>query len=90
MRKCAGHLRSSPDPIQSEDKAVSLASTARNRLKGMRRRAAKLLARIEADSFDYTAGASLQTSSQEATSQSLDSMLHSLQHSAENGDVAGE
>lgn len=49
----AGHVRSSSEPIQSEDKAISLATSTRNRLKGMRRRAAKLLTRIKADSFDY-------------------------------------
>ena len=49
----AGHVRSSSEPIQSEDKAISLATSTRNRLKGMRRRAAKLLTHIKADSFDY-------------------------------------
>ena len=48
-----GYLRSSSEPIQSEDKAISLATSTRNRLKGMRRRAAKLLTTIKADSFDY-------------------------------------
>ena len=49
----AGHVRSSSEPIQSEDKAISLATSTRNRLKGMRRRAAKLLTCIKADSFHY-------------------------------------
>ena len=38
---------------QTEDKAISLATCSRNRLKGMRRRAAKLLTCIRADSFEY-------------------------------------
>ncbi|KAL0051384.1 hypothetical protein WJX82_006453 [Trebouxia sp. C0006] len=85
-----GHLRSSPEPIQSEDKAVSLATTTSNRLKGMRRRAAKLLARIKADSFHYPQQATAQAVRQGgAGSNPLASLLGSMQQSAEREDIAG-
>ncbi|KAL0033380.1 hypothetical protein WJX77_006860 [Trebouxia sp. C0004] len=85
-----GHLRSSPEPIQSEDKAVSLATTTSNRLKGMRRRAAKLLARIKADSSHYSQQATAQAARQEgAGSNRLICLLRSMQQSAEREDIAG-
>ena len=87
----AGHLRSSPEPIQSEDKAVSLATTTSNHLKGMRRRAAKLLARIKADSLHYSQQATAQAARQEgAGCKPLLCLLGSMQPSAEREDIAGE
>ena len=87
----AGHLRSSPEPIQSEDKAVSLATTTSNRLKGMRRRAAKLLAGIKANSLPYSQQATAQAARQGgAGSDSLVRLLGSMQQSAEREDIAGE
>ncbi|DBA76621.1 TPA: hypothetical protein ACH3X2_008668 [Trebouxia sp. C0005] len=85
-----GHLRSSPEPIQSEDKAVSLATTTSNRLKGMRRRAAKLLARIQADSLHYSQQATAHAARQEgAGSKPLACLLGSMQQSAQREDIAG-
>ena len=89
---CSGLLRSSPEPIQSEDKAISLATTPRNRLKGMRRRAAKLLARIKADSFDYPTDChhTVKGISQGGCLPSpLNVLLDKLQHRTENDKPAG-
>ena len=57
----------------------------------MRRRAAKLLARIKADSFHYPQQATAQAARQEgAGSNPLASLLGSMQQSAEREDIAGE
>ena len=86
----AGRFRSSPEPIRSEDKAVSLAATTSNRLKGMRRRAAKLLARIKADSFDFLAGAPHTTQAGDQDFHADNSWLHRLHQQATSNDVIGE
>jgi len=57
----------------------------------MRRRAAKLLARIKADSFHYPQQATAQAARQEgAGSKPLACLLGSMQQSAEREDTAGE
>lgn len=88
----AGHVRSSSEPIQSEDKAISLASSTRNRLKGMRRRAAKLLTCIKADSFDYQSS-DMQTGSGSPTAEvtmKLEGMARQLQSSMSDSSSAGQ
>ena len=87
-----GHLRSSPEPIQSEDRAISLAASARNRLKGMRRRAAKLLTRIKADSFDYQTDICEAAGSRQAAEalSALQKMAKQVQRSLTDGDITGE
>lgn len=87
----AGPLRSSSEPIQSEDKAISLATSARNRLKGMRRRAAKLLASIRADSFDYhSSDIDLQGDLAAVVSTELQEIAKQLQSSLTDGSSAGQ
>ncbi len=57
----------------------------------MRRRAAKLLARIRADSFHYSQQAAEQAARQAgAGSKPLACLLGSMQQSAEREDIAGE
>ncbi len=84
-------MRSSPEPIQSEDKAVNLATTTRNRLKGMRCRAAKLLAKIKAVGFAYPIEEERQHSRHEGDeSDPLGSLLHTIQQSVERKDVVSK
>ena len=71
---CTGQLRSVPEPIQLEDKAISLATTPSKRLKGMRRRAET----------------SLPGSSQHAQMPAaLDALLGKLQQWTDSGVTAG-
>ena len=53
LRPCAETL----SPLQSVDRSITLAATRRNRLKGMRRRCAKLLARMARRAEELAAGA---------------------------------
>ncbi|KAL3152178.1 hypothetical protein ABBQ32_001269 [Trebouxia sp. C0010 RCD-2024] len=83
-------LRSSSEPIQSEDKAISLATSGRNRLKGMRRRAAKVLASIRADRFDYhSSDMDLQADLAAEMSVELQDISKQLQSSLTDGSSAG-
>lgn len=85
----AGHVRSSSEPIQSEDKAISLATSTRNRLKGMRRRAAKLLTCIKADSFDYQSP-DIKGDLTDAVAMELQRMTCQLQSSMSDSSSAGQ
>ena len=73
-----------------EDKAISLATSARNRLKGMRRRAAKLLTRIKADSFDFhTAHKQAVDSHADRVCLAFEELANKLQSKMADGNVAG-
>lgn len=84
-------MRSSSEPVQTEDKAISLATCSRNRLKGMRRRAAKLLTCIRADSFEYQSP-DMQASGELAidVTVELEGMVCQLQSSMTENSSAGQ
>lgn len=83
-----GNLRSSPEPLLAHPKAISVASTARNRIKGMRRRAAKLLAHMQEQQQQCQQELGVQAEDR-GTDATLAAAVQDLQCCCEQADMEG-
>lgn len=87
----SSNLRSSPEPQPIHNKAISAATTAGNRLKGMRRRAAKLLTCIQEQQHKYQpAEAANPLPPQQSELASLRQLVHNMQECSEQANEEGE
>ena len=85
------NVRTSPEPHLIQDKAISTGFSSRNRLKGMRRRAAKMLTCIVNQQQEYQqAKAELAGLQQELELRELEILMQNLQQCLEQASTDGK
>ena len=83
-------MKSCPEPQPLQNKAITPAASARNRLKGMRRRAAKMVACMQQRQQQYQPAAAQPLSiSQDAELSDLTQLVQTMQSCSEQADAEG-